>query len=124
MRASGVKRLKEIEGKHPKLKRIYAHLAMENEALKERINRCYRREVFDAYFFGITRRSARDHSSLDDFLQRRASPSITRKPALSILPPTTDPDQKPTLLRQKLYFQISLWRGSIQEGQYRMWELA
>lgn len=93
MRASGVKRLKEIEGKHPKLKRIYAHLAMENEALKERINRCYRREVFDAYFFGITRRSARDHSSLDDFLQRIASPSITRKPALSILPPTTDPDQ-------------------------------
>lgn len=52
MGASEVKRLKEIEAKHPRLKWIYAHLAMETEALKERINRCYRREVFDGYFFG------------------------------------------------------------------------
>lgn len=43
MGASEVKRLKEIEAKHPRLKWIYAHLAMENEALEERINCCYRR---------------------------------------------------------------------------------
>ena len=33
--ASELKRIKEIEAEHSKLKRMYADLAMENEALKE-----------------------------------------------------------------------------------------
>jgi putative transposase len=34
-----LKRIKELEGEHSKLKRMYADLAMKNEALKERIEK-------------------------------------------------------------------------------------
>ena len=37
--ASELKRIKEIEAEHAKLKRMYADLAMENEALKELIEK-------------------------------------------------------------------------------------
>ena len=39
MSASELKRIKEIEAEHAKLKRMYADLAMENEALKELIEK-------------------------------------------------------------------------------------
>lgn len=39
MSASDVKRLKELEAEHSKLKRMYADLAMENRALKDLIDR-------------------------------------------------------------------------------------
>lgn len=39
MSASKLKRIKEIEAEHAKLKRMYADLAMENEALKELIEK-------------------------------------------------------------------------------------
>ena len=35
MSASELKRIKELEAEHAKLKRMYADLAMENDALKE-----------------------------------------------------------------------------------------
>ena len=35
LEASDVKRLKELEHENPRLKRMYADLAMENHALKE-----------------------------------------------------------------------------------------
>jgi putative transposase len=37
--ASELKRLKELEAEHSKLKRMYADLAMENRALKDLIDR-------------------------------------------------------------------------------------
>ena len=37
--ASELKRIKELEAEHAKLKRMYADLAMENEALKELIEK-------------------------------------------------------------------------------------
>jgi len=39
LNASELKRLKELEAEHSKLKRMYADLAMENRALKDLINR-------------------------------------------------------------------------------------
>jgi putative transposase len=39
MSASDVKRMKELEAEHSKLKRMYAGLAMENRALKDLIDR-------------------------------------------------------------------------------------
>jgi len=39
MSASELKRIKEIEAEHAKLRRMYADLAMENEALKELIEK-------------------------------------------------------------------------------------
>ncbi|MDB4723740.1 transposase [Akkermansiaceae bacterium] len=39
MSASELKRIKEIEAEHAKLKRMFADLAMENEALKELIEK-------------------------------------------------------------------------------------
>lgn len=39
MSASELKRTKELETEHNKLKRMYANLAMENEALKELIEK-------------------------------------------------------------------------------------
>ncbi len=35
MRVSELKRIKELEAEHSKLKRMYADLAMENDALRE-----------------------------------------------------------------------------------------
>jgi putative transposase len=35
MEASDLKRSRELEGEHAKLKRMYANLAMENEGLRE-----------------------------------------------------------------------------------------
>ncbi|MDA7916364.1 hypothetical protein N9B94_03940 [Verrucomicrobia bacterium] len=37
--APELKRIKELEGEHSKLKRMYADLAMENDALKELIEK-------------------------------------------------------------------------------------
>ena len=37
MEASDVKRLRDVEAEHAKLKRMYAELAMENHALKDLI---------------------------------------------------------------------------------------
>ncbi|MBM3449570.1 MAG: transposase [Armatimonadetes bacterium] len=39
MSASDLKRMKELEAEHSKLKRMYADLAMENRALKDLIDR-------------------------------------------------------------------------------------
>ena len=39
MSASELKRMKELEAEHSKLKRMYADLAMENDALKELIEK-------------------------------------------------------------------------------------
>ena len=39
MSASELKRIKELEAEHSKLKRMYADLAMENDALKELIEK-------------------------------------------------------------------------------------
>ena len=39
MSASELKRIKELEAEHSKLKRMYADLAMENDALKELIGK-------------------------------------------------------------------------------------
>ena len=39
MSASELKRIKELEAEHAKLKRMYADLAMENDALKELIEK-------------------------------------------------------------------------------------
>ena len=39
MEVSELRRIKELEGEHTKLKRMYADLAMENHALKELIAR-------------------------------------------------------------------------------------
>ncbi len=39
MSASKLKRIKELEAEHSKLKRMYADLAMENDALKELIGK-------------------------------------------------------------------------------------
>lgn len=39
MSASELKRMKELEAEHSKLKRMYADLAMENRALKDLIDR-------------------------------------------------------------------------------------
>ena len=35
MEASDLKRMREIEAKHAKLKRMYAELALENQAIKD-----------------------------------------------------------------------------------------
>ena len=39
MSASKLKRIKELEAEHSKLKRMYADLAMENDALRELIEK-------------------------------------------------------------------------------------
>ena len=124
MRASEVRRLKEIEAKHPKLKRIYAHLAMENEALKERINRCYRREVFDAYFFGSLEEVREiTHHWTTSYNEERPHQSLGNLPSAFFRQQQAQTKNQ-RLSAKNSFFQISLWRGSMQEGQYRMWELA
>ena len=124
MSAPEVKRLKEIEGKHPKLKRIYAHLAMENEALKESINRCYRREVFDAYFFGSLEqvREITHHWTIS-YNEERPHQSLGNLPSAFFRQQQAQTKNQ-RLSAKNSFFQISLWQGSMQEGQYRMWELA